>query len=39
MAVDVEPTELDELDVAKVSGVEGPANGVKFLVLKASAEV
>lgn len=39
MAVDVEPTELDELDVAKVSGVEGPANGVKFLVLKASADV
>lgn len=34
----VEPTELVELDVEKVSGVESPANGTTFLVLKASAD-
>jgi hypothetical protein len=35
---DVEPTELVELDVEKVSGVESPASGTTFLVLKASAD-
>lgn len=36
--MEVEPTELVELDVEKVSGVEAPASGTTFLVLKASAD-
>ncbi|MGO9903485.1 MAG: hypothetical protein ACLP0J_28245 [Solirubrobacteraceae bacterium] len=33
---DVQPTEILDLEVEKVSGVESPANGTTFLVLKAS---
>jgi septum formation inhibitor MinC len=36
--MDTEITELDELIAEKVSGVETPANGTPFLVLKAAAE-
>jgi hypothetical protein len=31
-------TEIEELDVSKVSGVGSPANGTKFMVLKATAK-
>jgi hypothetical protein len=34
----VQPTEITELDVEKVSGVESPASGTEFLILKATAE-
>jgi len=35
----VEPTEITELDVSKVSAVTAPANGTSFLLIKAAAPV
>lgn len=38
MAEDVEPTEITELDVSKVSAVTAPANGTGFLLVKSAGE-